>query len=545
LHSSSYYAKKKSGDDRAIDARAADRKYRILHDKFRGRVVLPTDLNAIRTVANVTGSYDFTPEGQQWIAIGIFVVMISLLILAFKFRREQDQVHLTVPKVIVGISIPIICIILFFGTSMLTALGFQESLWKTMWVTGDNGIVLNYVVNLKYSNISKPGNYSAALVDRLAAERSDSAQDAAFRPNVIVIMNEAFSDLSVIGIETSEDYLPFYHSMKEDSIKGDLHVSVMGGHTASSEYELLTGNTMAFMPEYTVPYQLHVRENDYSIVNQFNTLGYQTIAMHPYYASGWNRVAVYNHFGFDEMYFIEDFESPEYIREYISDASNYENLIRVFEEKKEDGPLFVFNITMQNHGYYDDKDVFEDPIIIENTEVDDSGELIVNLYRESDRAFEDLITYFRNVDEPTVIVLFGDHQPPLNAEFYAELFSEDNDEFPNNVYESLYVVPYVIWANYDIQEEQDVDMSLNYLSAYLMEKLGLPMTGYGKFLLATREILPFINGPFVSETGVEFLKDKTLLSDEAREALYNYEVIQYCAVVDRKNRPEEFFNLSE
>lgn len=302
---------------------------------------------------------------------------------------------------------------------------------------------------------------------------------------------------------------------------------------------------MAFMPEYTVPYQLHVRENDYSIVNQFNTLGYQTIAMHPYYASGWNRVAVYNHFGFDEMHFIEDFESPEYIREYISDASNYENLIRVFEEKKEDGPLFVFNITMQNHGYYDDKDVFEDPIIIENTEVDDSGELIVNLYRESDRAFEDLITYFRNVEEPTVIVLFGDHQPALNVEFYAELFSEDNDEFPNNVYESLYVVPYVIWANYDIQEEQDVDMSLNYLSAYLMEKLGLPMTGYGKFLLATREILPFINGPFVSETGVEFLKDKTLLSDEAREALYNYEVIQYCAVVDRKNRPEEFFNLSE
>ena len=81
-------------------------------------------------------------------------------------------------------------------------------------------------------------------------------------------------------------------------------------------------------------------------------LGYRTVFFHPYLASGWNRRAVYQDFGFDEISFQEAVSDPDYMRGYITDRSSYEHLVQLYEEKEPGEPLFLFNVTMQNHSAY-------------------------------------------------------------------------------------------------------------------------------------------------------------------------------------------------
>lgn len=124
------------------------------------------------------------------------------------------------------------------------------------------------------------------------------------QPNILVIMNEAFSDLSVYGdFNTTEDYMPFWRSLKKNTVRGNLYVSVKGGNTANTEFEFLTGNTMAFLPTGSVPYQQFLNGAMPSLASQLGKLGYQTAALHPYYSTGWNRDKVYPYLGFDSEYF--------------------------------------------------------------------------------------------------------------------------------------------------------------------------------------------------------------------------------------------------
>ena len=112
--------------------------------------------------------------------------------------------------------------------------------------------------------------------------------------NLIVVMNESFSDLSVLpGVETNMDAMPFLRSLTENTVKGYAYSSVFGGTTANSEYEFLTGNTTAFLPAGTVPYQMYVSDGDPTLVSQMKALGYRAVAAHPYRSSGWNRIPVY------------------------------------------------------------------------------------------------------------------------------------------------------------------------------------------------------------------------------------------------------------
>ena len=107
-------------------------------------------------------------------------------------------------------------------------------------------------------------------------------------------MNESLSDLSVLpGVESNTDAMPFLRSLTENTIKGYAYSSVFGGTTANSEYEFLTGNTTAFLPAGTVPYQMYVSDGDPTLVGQMAALGYRTVAAHPYRSSGWSRPSVY------------------------------------------------------------------------------------------------------------------------------------------------------------------------------------------------------------------------------------------------------------
>ena len=392
---------------------------------FRGRTLFPGDFLTLRTAANVAGNYDYRPDSMQWLTIGVFAAVLLALSFLPNEKKRPFPWRLFVPAA----GAAAVYLGVFFGTGFVESRGIEPS----MWTTRGNGLFLNFSVCLKYMRVEQPETYSEEALAALAgsapsdpAAVSAAGEDGMIRPvNVIVIMNESLSDLSVLpGVESNTDAMPFLRSLTENTIKGYAYSSVFGGTTANSEYEFLTGNTTAFLPAGTVPYHLYVKEGSESMVAQMSALGYECVAMHPYYSSGWNRIPVYKAFGFDRWLFQSDFENPYYIRDYISDQTDYENLIRIYEEKEEGEPLFIFNVTMQNHSAYSGAWTNLPKEVWLTGEMEGRYNTVnqyLNLIYQSDKAFAYLINYFSQVEEPTMILMFGDHQPQVATNFYTDL----------------------------------------------------------------------------------------------------------------------------
>ena len=344
--------------------------------------------------------------------------------------------------------------------------------------------------------------------------------------------------------------MPFLHSLTENTVKGYAYSSVFGGTTANSEYEFLTGNTTAFLPAGTVPYHMYISNHEPGLARQMGDLGYRTVAMHPYYSSGWNRVAVYEDMGFDEQYFLEDFSYTEddLIREYLSDRADYENLIARYEAKEEGESLFLFNVTMQNHSGYTGEWTNLPREVWLTGEYEgkfDTVDQYLNLVYQSDQALEELISYFSQVEEPTMICLFGDHQPQVDTEFYNAVLGGEVDFLDAAAAQKKQMVPFLIWANYDIPEAQGVELSLNYLSSLLTETANLPQTGYQKYLSDLWEELPIVNTVGYVDNQGEWVHtaDEKELSPAAQSALDGYKQVLYNHIFDKSNRPGGFFTL--
>ena len=277
--------------------------------RFRGRTIFPGDLLTLRTAANVAGNYDYRLDATQ---LQCLLVLALCLLVLWKLPRQQGRslprLWITLPAV--GVAAAYLAV--FFGTGFLSALEIEPS----MWTTRGNGFLLNFSVCLRYSRVSEPEGYSQEALDGLTEGYAAGAAAQGTRPeNLIVIMNESFSDLSVLGeVPVSEDFLPFFRSLSENTVKGTAYASVFGGTTANSEYEFLTGNTTAFLPEGTVPFHLYVADGTPNLGAQMKALGYDTVFLHPYLASGWNRRAVYADFGFDTVLFQDDLTDTSLIR---------------------------------------------------------------------------------------------------------------------------------------------------------------------------------------------------------------------------------------
>ena len=517
---------------------------------FRGRTLFPGDFLTLRTAANVAGNYDYRPDSMQWLTIGIFAAVLVLL--SFLPREEKRPFDWRgFAPAAAGTAVFLAA---FFGTGWVEGLGIEPS----MWTTRGNGLVLNFTVCLKYMKVEKPDSYSQETLAALAGENPSDAADTAAsadggtRPvNVIVIMNESLSDLSVLpGVESNMDAMPFLRSLTENTVKGYAYSSVFGGTTANSEYEFLTGNTTAFLPAGTVPYQMYVSPGDPSLVGQMEALGYTTIAAHPYRSSGWNRPTVYADYGFDEVYFESDFQDRAYMRGdertgYVTDRCDYENLIRWYEEKEEGQPLFLFNVTMQNHSAYQMAWTNLPKEVWLTGELENRFQTVnqyLSLVYQSDQAFGDLIDYFSQVEEPTMILLFGDHQPQVATNFYTDVLGTNPD---TATAQKKQMVPFVLWANYDIPEAQGVELSLNYLSALLMDTANLPMTGYQKFLSQLWETAPVINTVGIRDAQGNWYGENAALPEELDRAIEDYKVLLYNNVFDKKDRVESFFTLAD
>lgn len=512
---------------------------------FRSTPFVPWDLLSVRTAASVAQNYDFTPTPRMIVVTVLFV----LLMVAVRILRKVPRIKLPIrlgSAVLCGLAL---C--LFVNT--LQQETFQNKhylypfLFTPAYMTKVNGMAVTFAMDLAYVAVDKPEGYSAeeaqktleqyGNTDNVFADDEENTNDSKNRgedannkdlPNIIVIMDEAFSDLSVVGdLETNEDYMPFMHKMQQgadNTITGYAQVSVCGGNTANSEFEFLTGNTMSFLPSGSIPYQQYITKDTPSLASYLASLGYETYAQHPYYASGWNREKVYPLIGFEHLNFIDDYANKTYVRKYVSDDADMQHIIDTYENKEDGKPAFIFNVTMQNHGGYTDafSDLSEDVHATNyNSEVLDR---YLSLIRLTDQSLEKLVDYFSNVDEKTVIVFFGDHQPSdaVAAQIQDSMLLP-GESVPDEQLRKRYLVPYLVWANYDIDGATQQNTSLNYLSAEVLKAAGVPTDAYQNFLLDLQK-----SYPVMSAAG------RTDASDADENMLNTYKKLQYYNLFETK-----------
>lgn len=513
---------------------------------FRSTPFVPWDIFSIGTATSVASNYDFAPTAVVVVVTVIFIALIMLMHFV-DFRIKWKFRFRLIPTVL-----GILALCLFVNA--LQDEDFQTDnylypfLFTPAYMTKVNGMAVTFAMDLKFVAVDKPDGYSRQkakeLLDSYAGTNDNTAiADKSDYPNIIVVMDEAFSDLSVLGdFDTNTDYMPFVHSLEkgnENTITGYLNTSVCGGNTADTEFEFLTGNTMAFLPVGSIPYQQYIKSKTPSLASYLKSIGYATYAQHPYYSSGWNRDTVYPLLGFDNLSFMQDYSNQRFVREYISDETSFDKIIETYENKPDGQPAFIFNVTMQNHGGYTNTYFGFDNTVTADKLNNSALDQYLSLIKLTDEDLKSLIEYFSNVDEKTIVVFFGDHQP--NDTVASSVLAANGMDYNNLSNEELklrYQVPYVIWANYDIDEATGKDTSVNYLAANVLKAAGVPTNDYQSFLLKLQEEYPIISAVRTDKAADKTL-DKATGSKKNQadsDMLNDYKILQYYRLFDWEDK---------
>jgi len=432
--------------------------------RITGDPLLPSDFYLINSIGEISS---FARIPVLWQCIVSFLFLIFSVVFIFKrskthktFLNFRHRICHTVVAIIAfssvlyGISFSEIIKYHYFEkmSISITAFGPKEDYFS-------NGLVLTFFPRIGELKFDKPKDYSEEKIDKIKSLTKIRESENSVKPHIIAVQNEALWDVTRLpGSTFSVDPLENIRRIGSEK-NGKLGTFVspyFGGNTCMPEFEFLTGMSVRLLPPNVYPYIQAINKPVSTFVSSYKENGYETYALHPYKKSFYGRNKAYPLMGFDSFIGEEDLENPEYKGEYVSDMEVTRNLIKAFEERKRDR-IFEFAITMQNHATYGDGRYEEYSISVENEMFDDDCKVTVSDYTQgvydADLAFSALVDYFREVEEPVIVVMYGDHLPllGLNGSPYTDTgYIEKKDELIFSDYQQLFETPYIIWANYDV-----------------------------------------------------------------------------------------------
>lgn len=457
---------------------------------LRGMSITISDIYSFKTAMNVAKGVKPNIEGNFIIATLLFIM--DLIILYTVMKNEDITKNLKTKSITVIIGV--FGIIALFGPNYFTD---EVELWNVNRAYANSGAGLTIARMAKDLKVKKPCQYNSGDVEQILSKYSDDSELLSNEeyPNIVVIMNESFADLdSVYDIkDLSDDPISFFHELmnEENVISGVMHSSQFGGGTANVEYEFITENITAFLPAGSMPYQQYIAGDiKQSIVSYMNKLGYETYGMHSWNKSGYSREKIYRYLGFDNSMFRESMpQLRHWIGEYPTDESLYEAYYDIMNNKEKDKKNFSFIVTMQNHMPY----VYTLDGAVEFVSENDAAISYFQAEYQADKALKQLVEYLKNYDEKTIILFFGDHQPNINQEYWYNVKNEyEQDEAP-------YIVPFFVWANYDIEEKKGIETSANFLENILLDITKMPKDSYTKYIDEIREELPVITNLYYKD----------------------------------------------
>lgn len=508
---------------------------------FRGTPILPWDFTALGTAAAVADSYQFSISRQM----GISLILLALLFLLLRrrmksgrFRPSQNRLRARAAYLcaIVACAYPVL------QPNALETFGVRTDVWDQSGSYSKDGALAVFLRNTQFMSVEPPQDPSAQNVQRIAQQVApvEPAVSIDTRPNIIAIMNESWADFESFGnLSLSESVTDFIDSL-DNCIRGHCYTSVFGAGTSASEFEFLTGNSMAFLPSGSIPYQQYILEPSSSLASLLKENGYRTLAFHPGERTSWQRNQAYPLLGFDRFKCVEDMDVP--ITEehgYVSDQSSFEQIIYEFEHKSPQERLFLFNVTIQNHGSYTVENYPAQVQLTDQPSRYPMAEQYLTLANKTDESFKLLVDYFSRQQQPTIILMFGDHQPSVEQEFLDKAYGVTQDQMTMEQYMGRYQTPFLIWANYPLPQTELPVSSLNFLGQHLLSLSGIRNSVYGDYLSGFEQQLPVFT--FVGYMDADGKAYSHLESNRYDHMIEDYRAFAYNNLFGAQQRCGSFF----
>lgn len=498
---------------------------------YRIRPIMPSDLQAIGTARQVLSGYSLTPPFSMVILALLWIAVCYLYCIYYSgLHKKQGKKHslksMIYRRVEIG-TCSLLALFLSVHNPVYDSLGTFKWDYRLLAEFHNQGMLLTFVQNFLSSRVQEPEGYSSDKVEDLLEryQKDDISVDSdKVQPRrIIMVMDEAFSDLRSAGLDGKVDVMPFIDSLDENTVSGDFYVSVLGGGTCNTEFEALTGNSMSFLPYGTYPYNEYINRSMFSLARFLGDTGYSANAFHPQEAHNWNRSTVYPLLGFDKFYDIDSFTNITTVDGKASDLSDFrflEQKTNIHGEEKN----FEFNVTLQNHAGYNSWDGLTESDSTKDLPYEDLR-IYLSLIKKTDDAVSQLINSYKESDVPTMIIFFGDHQPALSSSSANYVYGNNAD--PLNVYKTKFF----IWTNYPFYPEKNVKISANFMPWLIMKLGNFDMPPYVKMLGEIHDKYPVITAQGVIDSdenqysSVEDVLDDPLIKE--------YQFVQYANMFDK------------
>ena len=482
--------------------------------EFKGTALLPADLMALSTAAEVSSGYTYnvtTPMLGAALALAIGLIFCCLMRPCIGAPKRAWLL-----RPVANLAIAAACFMgiqgAFYNVSLQDDFEISTDIWWPINSYTSGGFLPHFLNLFQKMQIGTPQGYSdetaleyeneLASVWQASQGEQRAAAEAQFndiQPSVICVMNETFSDLSLLnGLNIDYTGPAYFNSISDALVRGSLEVSAYGGGTCNSEFEFMTGNSLGYIGSGNYPYTYYDLSGVQNLAAQFAELGYDTTAIHPNAATNWNRDEVYAGFGFNRFLSIDDFEGAPGYHSGCTDASTYQKILDQLASS--DQPQFVLDVTMQNHSGYDQYNIPEEDMLDYEFDFDPDDTALTHELNEylscinaSDRDLEWFMNELRNLDRPVVLVFFGDHQPGMAGNVNDALFTNE-DEITHGA--RSYQTNYIVWTNYYVEGSGEMrweDASSSTLGALALQYVGAPLTTYQQAALGARMSMPMVN----------------------------------------------------
>ena len=484
--------------------------------QLRGEPFLPWDLAQVSEAAGVASAAGIKIQTSM-----IVTAVVELALMAgsfFLYRGRHKQRWL--PRVAGSAATAAALCLLIFGVylqpAVCQAIGIVADPWMQDRYYRYYGVVTGFMTNLSNLEIDKPDNYSEEAVDAILDNVDESQKfstsplyptsyaattakdEQVKKPTIIYVMNESYWDVSELeqyGIKFDTDVSANLHALQQTSAYGRAYSPSFGGGTCDVEFEALTGYSASFLPSGSKPYQQHVTKPMFALPSYLKTQGYQTAAVHCFWARYWSRDTAYPNLGLDDFISLEDMHGVTKVRKHywtnglVTDDSMADQIIGQYEKMKasSDEPVFLHAVTMQNHtnynkdNYPDDQrvKVLEHPAGMKASTVGALEDFATGI-RDADAMLGKLTAYFSQVDEPVILVFWGDHYNPIDSNY--DVYTTTGYASDSSADPRLHQTTLLMWSNYS-----DAQVDLGTIAAYdispvMMNLYGLQQPLYFQFL---------------------------------------------------------------
>lgn len=478
--------------------------------QLRGEPFLPWDLTQMKEAAGVAAAAGLKVQPSMVWAGGI---LLGMTVLSFFLYRRRGRPVL--PVRLAGIAASVAALLaLVFGVYLQPAVTQSFGIYPDAWMQDRYyrwyGVITGFMTNLTNLEIDAPEDYSEdavnALLDEVEAAGKietgpnfpDSYAAVEKTPTILYVMDESYWDVSELeqySVTFDTDISPNLHALQQTSAHGRVYSPSFGGGTCDVEFEALTGYSVGFLPSGCKPYQQHVTHPMFALPSYLKDRGYQTAAVHCYYAKYWSRNTAYPNLGFDDFISLEDMRGVEKVRGYywkgglVTDASMGEQIIREYETLKaaSDAPVFLHAVTMQNHTNYNAANYPDDqrvhitsaPAGLKASTVGALEDFATGV-RDADALLGQLVSYFSQVDEPVILVFWGDHYNPIDSGY--DVYTATGYAGADSSDPRLHQTTLLMWSNYSSQPVDLGTIAAYEISPVMMDLFGLDQPLYFQYL---------------------------------------------------------------